>query len=388
MALQGSLSDFGIAEILQLLSTQQKTGVLYVSLAELEISISFISGKIVACQSNGDNNVDLPMILSKANLLTKEQFSYIKKTSKNNNADEFQIITEMKVISADELVRIENLYTEELICSLFSWKEGKYQFDTLLPNDIYRDIEPISPQNVLMEGYRRLDEWPLIRAKVNNYGIVYHAIKDVGDLENDAQALERLLDDAFSEFAEAPAGPPKKQAIGSAANLGAHERVLLKLIDGKVTVEALVNRSLLGEFETCKALFTLQNEGFIEPLKVKRSKAVPGRARVANQTALAIAVNALILASLVGIILLIPQSKSEFQLNSKEVMNNVTRRLKNNRKTAIISALEVYRIEHGDYPESLSLLLEEGLIDESLLVRGSKQISWRYTSIGDDYDLR
>ena len=47
MALTGTLKDFGIADILQLIGQQQKTGVLYLKSKEQEVQVFFRDGAIV-----------------------------------------------------------------------------------------------------------------------------------------------------------------------------------------------------------------------------------------------------------------------------------------------------------------------------------------------------
>ncbi|HET7452598.1 MAG TPA: DUF4388 domain-containing protein, partial [Thermoanaerobaculia bacterium] len=51
MALRGTLRDFSLGEILQLISFQRKTGVLTVEGEEDTVSVSFLDGKVVAADS-------------------------------------------------------------------------------------------------------------------------------------------------------------------------------------------------------------------------------------------------------------------------------------------------------------------------------------------------
>ena len=47
MALRGTLSDFGIADIFQLVGHQVKTGLLLLKNREQEVRISFVNGNVV-----------------------------------------------------------------------------------------------------------------------------------------------------------------------------------------------------------------------------------------------------------------------------------------------------------------------------------------------------
>jgi len=47
MALQGTLKDFGIADILQLIGQQQKTGTLHLKSKDQDVQVGFKDGSIV-----------------------------------------------------------------------------------------------------------------------------------------------------------------------------------------------------------------------------------------------------------------------------------------------------------------------------------------------------
>ena len=51
MALDGTLKDFGIADILQLIAQQQKTGILHLRSKDQEVQVGFMDGGIVAAES-------------------------------------------------------------------------------------------------------------------------------------------------------------------------------------------------------------------------------------------------------------------------------------------------------------------------------------------------
>ncbi len=236
-----------------------------------------------------------------------------------------------------------------------------------------------------------LDEWPLIRAKINNYNVVYRTLRTLEDSETDADALERILDDAFSEFVDVPvsqAAPKKKGQTGEARNLERPARRVLSLVDGKRDVHRLVDLSRLGEFETCKALLTLLNEGYIAPVKVKKALEAPGLRRKIDWSGLfgKLFINGAVLAALVAAVLFMPRSRVELQQNAAQVSREAVGRLRTNRLAPIGTALEIFRVEHGSYPETLETLVKEGLLAEGALkLPGGAP---HYLAIGVDYDLR
>jgi hypothetical protein len=52
MALRGTLKDFGIADILQLIGHQQKTGALVVKNRDQEVQVFFHEGNVVRAESS------------------------------------------------------------------------------------------------------------------------------------------------------------------------------------------------------------------------------------------------------------------------------------------------------------------------------------------------
>ena len=72
MALQGTLKDFSITEIIQLIGQQLKTGVLKIRRGKSTVEIYFVDGMIVHVYSNYRGKKDLiGEILVKAELITR-----------------------------------------------------------------------------------------------------------------------------------------------------------------------------------------------------------------------------------------------------------------------------------------------------------------------------
>ena len=62
---------------------------------------------------------------------------------------------------------------------------------------------PNRSETVLMEGFRQVDEWPLIRKSIPGYAITFHKLEDLEKLDagEKAQGEQELdFDDAFAEF--------------------------------------------------------------------------------------------------------------------------------------------------------------------------------------------
>ena len=59
MALKGTLKDFGIADILQLIGQQQKTGSLVLTQKQDSVAVTFKDGNIVRAETTSRNRKEL-----------------------------------------------------------------------------------------------------------------------------------------------------------------------------------------------------------------------------------------------------------------------------------------------------------------------------------------
>ena len=74
MALSGTLKDFGIADIFQLIGHQAKTGVLLLKDREIEVRIFFVEGNVVKAEQSTRDKADLlGNIMVRAGALTQAQ---------------------------------------------------------------------------------------------------------------------------------------------------------------------------------------------------------------------------------------------------------------------------------------------------------------------------
>src|SRR6185312_14250589 len=140
MALAGTLKDFGIADILQLIAQQQKTGVLHLRSKDQEVKVGFVDGAIVSAES----------------------------VSKKRRRDLFG-----HMLVAAELISEAQLQLNETLYRLFTWKTGTYEFEQGPVHHDTHDLDPVRAESVLMEGFRMVDEWPVIRKRIPRYDLVF-----------------------------------------------------------------------------------------------------------------------------------------------------------------------------------------------------------------------
>src|SRR5258708_10883008 len=130
MALSGTLKDFGIADILQLIGQQQKTGVLKLSGAgDLKVDVTFSNGNVVFASEKGRAKANLlGNLLLRAAMLTEEQLEESLQEQQRSLKRLGDILIERAIISEMQLSQLARLQATETLYRLFHWKTGTYQF--------------------------------------------------------------------------------------------------------------------------------------------------------------------------------------------------------------------------------------------------------------------
>src|SRR5581483_9717254 len=103
MALKGTLKDFGIADILQLIGQQQKTGQLHLTSKDNSVHVSFSQGNIVRAESTTRNKKDLiGAMLVRAELITEGQLQLALETQKRTLQRLGDVLVSLKAIDAEK----------------------------------------------------------------------------------------------------------------------------------------------------------------------------------------------------------------------------------------------------------------------------------------------
>ncbi len=369
MALKGTLKDFGIADIFQLISQQQKSGILTLASKKEQAQVGFEKGMVILAKPGSRDKMELlGKLLIRSGLVTQEQLDEALEIQKHTMQKVGDILIEKGILSKENLSKVLLLQTQETIFKLIHWKDGVYEFlpqKVRYEQDIYT---PLSCEHLLMEGYRMLDEWPAIKKFVPSFEIIFRQKADASPDDSPGESI----------------GP----------ELTEEEKMVLNLIEGKRTVQDIIHLSRLGEFETCKALATLIQAKQIEPVPVKQEEASGEKTiEKARVNVIDYLLNVLLFGFLIGAITFIiiysnlnpfkqrfPSGRQSVRIDYPQIY------LGKNQWERIKSSLEIYRLENGNYPESL-----DELVDKKLLKPKDLSYPWKeryhYQREGDEYIL-
>src|SRR5690349_14147696 len=175
MALEGTLRDFSLADIFQLIGLQRKTGVLTLRGKDDTVTVTFLDGKVVGADSlNRRLENRLGTVLMKTGLLSQDQLNRALDIQKETLQRLGFILTHYGIISQESLRDAIQLQMMQIVYRLFRWKDGDYHFSQETTIEYDRDnVVPITAESILMEGARMIDEWPIIEKRVRSYDMVF-----------------------------------------------------------------------------------------------------------------------------------------------------------------------------------------------------------------------
>lgn len=368
MALQGTLKDFSITEIIQLIGQQLKTGVLKIRRGKDFVEIHFVDGMIVHIYSNYRGKKDLiGEILVKAQLITEEQLERVLKIQKDTLKYLGEILVELQLLTKDDVLKVISTQIYETIYDLFWWEDGHFNFDLKLVES-YRKIPfALSTEQVLLNILRMVDEWSEIEKKIFSPHLIFK--RPLGLEEKSVDGISR------SYFKE---------------KLTSEQELIYNLVDGTRTVQEIIDRSLLGKFNASEILVDLSEMGLIEMAGVRTPGLIKKVSMVNFREALAFVYYG---AFLIFIFLLLLYFKPNFLQHfwdSKIERVDIEIPMHWVHKTQldrIKNALEIYYLEKGQYPSHLEELISTKLLRKSDLFY-RKGVSYQYELKDGKYFLK
>jgi hypothetical protein len=360
MALKGTLKDFGIADILQLIGQQQKTGLLVVTNKGDVVTVSFKEGNIVRAESSSRNRKDLiGSMLLVAELISEAQLAMALETQKRTLQRLGDVLVTQRVLSAAKFKEVVLLQTSETLFKLFTWNSGSYEFEQR-EVEVEPSVVPLRAESVLMEGFRRVDEWPEVRKRITSLQMSFVKRKELPAGQAAKDDFDSALDDVFGQ-------PQEKPAKGEFQSVGANERRVFALVAPGRTVQRLIELSCLGEFETAKALSNLLNMQFLGGVPPTTRGGADFQADSRASAFLGVLGRIAVTMVVVGAVLFLA---SRIDLGAVHVGTTGTtytdpaaqRFIGKQQLARIAAAVEVFRLEKGALPGTLPELVAEGLL--------------------------
>jgi len=230
--LSGIVKNLAIPWLFQDIKNDKKTGTVVLEKDGATKKIYFNNGDIIFAFSSL-NEDRLAEFLVRTGKITAEQRDTLAEAVRTSGKQEGTVLIERGIVRPADLVDSVNLQVKQIILDLFSWRNGAYQFNEgPLPQ---AEIIPLSmtTATIIMEGVTALD-WQVIRKVL--------------------PPPETIL---------RPAAVPSR--LFRIADLTPEQKNIYAMINGSRTIEELCSLSVVGDFNTYKAMYALLAIRMVEP---------------------------------------------------------------------------------------------------------------------------
>lgn len=231
MAIHGDLSTVNLPDILQLLNSSGNSGTLTLIGENTQGSIFFRHGDILFANSSNPEDQFIRFLVKQGELSEEQAQAVLDRVSLSGETIE-KALVQGGFIIAQDIIRLIQKLSYEIIYDFFQWTEGKFQFieNNLPALDFGKFDQGLNIYNVIMEGVRRIDEWNRISDIIQNKNIVFELTDD-----------QNVID----------------------AEIKSEELHLLSLVNGQRSIAEICEKSSTSEFDTFHHLFILASAGII-----------------------------------------------------------------------------------------------------------------------------
>lgn len=235
MALVGNIQDFGLSDFLYLVDRGYKTGCLHLNHNDDAAILFFEKGKLTAAARKREQNETMGELLVRLGTINPQQLETARQHS-NDGLNLGQVLVEQQILSEAELQRALQVHIEEdVVYGLFGWPEGEFVFEHGQRPKPEMPIMPIpvSVENLIMEGVRRIDEWGRIKDRIPS-----------------TDMIARFVDQ------------PGEKAKG--VKLSPEEWRVFARINGRETLASIAQSTNLSEFDVCRVVYGFVTAGLVE----------------------------------------------------------------------------------------------------------------------------
>ena len=343
--LTGSLRDFGLTDLFQVLGQQQKTGVLNLLEEKKSIEVLFDQGRVVGVGFPLELGEETPLgkRLIRGGLISTENWKKVYQQHEEGLLGIEKALVDSGMVTREDLTAALRLLTFDTIYQLFKWKGGTFRFEAHPVSYDHEFMEPLSAEYLLLDVLRMVDEWPMIAERLPSFDMVMQKINPMASL------------DALN-------GTPWEK------NRTFQMEVIYDLLDGGRSIKEIIELSFVEEFETCKNLIVLMDAGLIEPtttVSVKKEKIGKREIQVAKYLADTGAYLAVGILALFFLIQLTTTRLPNFPLSKVEsqgwrIFQDSLRKVQ---EAKVKNAQEVFFLEENRYPQKPDEMEKRGLLN-------------------------
>jgi hypothetical protein len=350
MALEGTLQDFALIDILQLIGMQRKTGSLTLSRQDETITVFVQDGMVVwAALADELFDANLGRILVARGLITRARWDETRQIRTRKGQRLIPVLLDGQWISPRDLERVVQRQVLETLYRVLRWRDGRYTFIAQDHVDKSRgQISPVGTETILLEAVRQMDEWPLIEKRIPSLDLV----------------VQRSSRPVYHE---------KVPSEGLA---------VLELVDGQRTVREVAELCDFGEFDAYKGIADLLGAGVLQlERRAEATKATVRRARLPRRVPTWLFAVAGVAVTVVSLHYQVSLGHDPLYLHSSDKLPAHAAI----QGRQLPRVLDLYLLQRQEYPESLTTLQAEGLWSGELHDPWGRP--WVYERWGSTYRL-
>jgi len=245
MGLKGTIEDFNISEIIQLIGQQSKTGILTVRWGNKEVRVFFVNGNVVRVEPDrSEQKMLMGEMLITSGKLTREQLDSALEEQKGTVQYIGEILLRRKLVSKEDIQKVVQTQIYETIYNLFQWNEGTFEFETREKSEYLKILPSLNPEQLLLNVSWMLDEWREIEKTIPTMNFVFEKVTKKQTIMSDDDQKNR--------------------------GMTYNQKIVYDLVDGKRTVQSIIEKSLMGRFDTCNILSELLRQGYIRKARIEK----------------------------------------------------------------------------------------------------------------------
>ncbi len=322
MPLEGNVKEFGLADVLQFISSNQKAGVLQLTSRNDKASIAFDYGKITGAVYGRQGRQDqLHNYLMRSKKVDREKLESILKIQNETGIPLGDLLLKEGLMSQEEINGLVTFKIQEVLDEVFTWSDARYKFnpdERLYQNS--RSQVAIPAEVLLLETLRRKDEWPAIARTLPSDGIILKKTDIVPIVEQVPAEVIQI-----------------------------HE-----MVNGEKTIGQLINDGYYGRFRTFNAAYQLLQGGAVEIIFAPEPE-VKVAEKQAERMASAAGKAMTALSVMIGLAILGGAGFGAYKINKLTAQENnlVQRETARARMNWLKNRIEVYYMLNNEYPTSL-----------------------------------
>jgi len=361
MALQGSLDDFNILNILQMIKLEGKTGRLTLSEKDDLVRITFDNGAIIFAEgSPARDTARIEGTLLSNRLVDKPGWEEVRREHEDKLKPYFELLS--KKVPSQIVIELIKRQVLDSVYYALRWKTGTYEF-TPMKGVKYNEkiMTPMDVDALLMEGCRIADEWPRACAAIPP--LDSFVVKNIlGEEEEDDSATAKAAVEDSVDFK----GSLEYEILAArGVNLRDSEINVLSVIGKGMTIQQALDSARQGHFTSLEAIKRLLQTGVLKPSAKKKAKAIA--ADYSGNTVKMAIVAALALVALGGFAWNIISWPQAMEAQKKGVIK-VKSMIAQSKLREIEHSLKVYNAVKGSPPPTLEAVVETGLLEKNDII--------------------